>query len=93
MKKKKWLLSLISVLTLFLILSACSEDKKEDETTDTTDEKKPQVLVFGRGGDSVSLDPAIVTDGESFKVTENIFETLLEFGPQDTTIQPGLAKK
>lgn len=93
MKKKKWLLSLFFVLTLSLILSACSEDKKDDKTTDTTDEKKPQVLVFGRGGDSVSLDPAIVTDGESFKVTENIFETLLEFGPQDTTIQPGLAKK
>lgn len=38
---------------------------------------KPQdVLVFGRGSDSVGLDPALENDGESFKVCDNIYETL-----------------
>ncbi|MEO4055465.1 ABC transporter substrate-binding protein [Solibacillus sp. CAU 1738] len=75
--------------------SETETDTETDTTTTETQENtpaKPQILVFGRGADSVSLDPAIVTDGESFKVTQNVFETLLNFGPQDTTIQPGLAK-
>lgn len=41
---------------------------------------------------SVALDPAVVTDGESFTVTANIYETLVNFGERDVTIQPGLAK-
>ena len=67
-------------------------DTETDGNQKSDMEESPQVLVFGRGGDSVSLDPAIVTDGESFKVTQNIFETLLNFGEEDTTIDPGLAK-
>lgn len=64
-----------------------------DAATDDSTSSTPQVLVFGRGADSVSLDPGIVTDGESFKVTQNLFETLLNFGEQNTTIHPGLAKE
>ncbi|RUL51575.1 ABC transporter substrate-binding protein [Lysinibacillus antri] len=102
-KNKLWSLGLFLLLMLSVVLAACSGgDEEGSETTEKTDEPAtetatkeavPQVLVFGRGGDSVSLDPAIVTDGESFKVTENIFETLLNFGEQDTTINPGLAKE
>ena len=51
------------------------------------------ILVFGRGGDSTSLDPSRVTEGETFKVTINLYETLLNFGEQDTTVVPGLAKE
>ncbi len=49
-------------------------------------------FVFGRGGDSVKLDPAVVTDGESFRVTDQIFETLVQFNGSTTDIKPGLAK-
>ncbi|RKQ13683.1 ABC transporter substrate-binding protein [Ureibacillus endophyticus] len=103
-RNKLWSVGLFLLLALTAILAACSNNEETTEpaktetsgeaaTEETTNESVPQVLVFGRGGDSVSLDPAIVTDGESFKVTENIFETLLEFGEQDTTIQPSLAKE
>ncbi|MEK4230750.1 ABC transporter substrate-binding protein [Solibacillus sp. FSL H8-0538] len=103
MKNKKfWSFGLFLLLALSMVLAACGSDTEKEETStttaptsETTTEEKaapPQVLVFGRGGDSVSLDPAIVTDGESFKVTQNLFETLLNFGEQDTTINPGLAK-
>ncbi|MCM3388493.1 ABC transporter substrate-binding protein [Ureibacillus chungkukjangi] len=103
-KSKLWSFGLIMLLALSVLLAACSaeegtteepaetsEETNDGTTTEETEEAVPQILVFGRGGDSVSLDPAIVTDGESFKVTENIFETLLNFGEQDTTINPGLA--
>lgn len=50
-----------------------------------------KTLIFGRGGDSVSLDPANVTDGESFRVTRQIYETLLDTKPGTFDIVPGLA--
>src|SRR3990170_8390255 len=34
----------------------------------------PVTFIFGRGADSVQLDPAIVTDGESFRVTGQVLE-------------------
>ena len=50
------------------------------------------VLVFGRGSDSVGLDPALENDGESFKVCDNIYETLVTYGEESTAIEPQLAK-
>ncbi len=109
LKRNFWLLGLmLLVLSIFLVACGADKtdgDNSSSSNTDNTDNtdsaddgneetsSKPQILVFGRGGDSVSLDPAIVTDGESFKVTQNLFETLLNFGEQDTTIHPGLATK
>ncbi|TQR19303.1 ABC transporter substrate-binding protein [Psychrobacillus vulpis] len=101
-KKKIWSFITLMVFALILVLAACSSDdtsseqpKKEDEgtTEKETSSTGNKVLIFGRGGDSVSLDPIAVTDGESFKVTQNVFETLLNFGEQDTTIHEGLATK
>jgi len=103
MRRKTWSFGLFLLLLLSVVLAACNAETTDEPATDNTEtetvenpqgdtEQSPQVLVFGRGGDSVSLDPAIVTDGESFKVTENLFETLLNFGEQDTTIHPGLAE-
>ncbi|MBD8037948.1 ABC transporter substrate-binding protein [Solibacillus sp. A46] len=108
-KGKVYSLSLIMLLMMALFLAACGADEEDTSTSesgtdssatntesDATDDSKsstPQILVFGRGADSVSLDPGTVTDGESFKVTQNLFETLLNFGEQDTTINPGLAKE
>jgi peptide/nickel transport system substrate-binding protein/oligopeptide transport system substrate-binding protein len=94
-KKKLWSLALLVMLILSTVLAACSSDSSDgDKGEDKGGESsEPKILVFGRGGDSVSLDPARATDGESFKVTQNIFETLLNFGEQDTTINEGLATK
>ena len=49
------------------------------------------VLVFGRSGDSVGLDPGRETDGESFYIADNVYETLTQFKPGTTEIVPGLA--
>jgi ABC-type transport system substrate-binding protein len=50
------------------------------------------VLVFGRSGDSVGLDPARETDGESFYGSTQIFDTLVEFAPGTTEVVPALAE-
>ncbi|CDN42379.1 peptide ABC transporter substrate-binding protein [Paenibacillus sp. D9] len=49
-------------------------------------------LITARGGDSAALDASIVTDGESLKVTQQIFEGLLDYKPGTTEIQPKLAE-
>ncbi len=50
-------------------------------------------LIFGRGGDSVGLDPAFEEDGESFKVCDNIYDTLVQYKDRSTEIEPGLATR
>lgn len=99
--KKIWSFLLFFGLIALLFLAACSSENEnsegngDDGNTEGNSESsgEPKVLIFGRGGDSVNLDPISVTDGESFKVTQNVFETLVNFGEQDTTINPGLAKE
>jgi peptide/nickel transport system substrate-binding protein len=49
-------------------------------------------LVFGRGGDSVGLDPAYETDGNSFMVCDNIYEALVAYADESTSLEPGLAE-
>ena len=48
-------------------------------------------FTYGRGADSVSLDPINATDGESFVVTRQVMDTLLSFKPGTTDPIPSLA--
>jgi peptide/nickel transport system substrate-binding protein len=48
-------------------------------------------FVFGRGADSVGLDPVNVTDGESLRATRQIFDGLLRFDPGSFDVAPALA--
>jgi len=50
------------------------------------------VLVFGRSGDSTSLDPAHATDGESFYGSKQVYDTLVQFKIGTTVMEPGLAE-
>ena len=47
-------------------------------------------FIIGRGADSGSLDAAHVNDGESFKVAELIFDTLVQYARDSMEIEPGL---
>jgi ABC-type transport system substrate-binding protein len=49
-------------------------------------------LIFARNGDSVSLYCIDETDGESFWVCEQVFQSLLDFEPGTTNVQPALAE-
>jgi peptide/nickel transport system substrate-binding protein len=52
---------------------------------------KAGTLVFGNVGEPTYLDPALVSDGVSFMVTEQIFEGLVKLKPGTTKIVPSLA--
>ena len=49
-------------------------------------------LVFGGSADPTYLDPALASDGETFRVTEQIYETLVKLKPGTLKLIPWLAK-
>ncbi len=63
------------------------------ETEEPVEEMEPVAFIFGRGGDSVQLDPAIVTDGESFRVTGQCLEPLYQYEQGTTTPVSALAEE
>lgn len=95
---KKFKLLTIAFVLILGILAGCS-GKSVDNSTEKPkkDDKKnistQNTLIVARGGDSAALDPSIVTDGESSKVTEQIFEPLLKYKEGTTEVEPGLAEK
>src|SRR5688500_19658226 len=49
-------------------------------------------LVFGTASDPVVLDGALVSDGESLRVIDQIMETLVSLKPGTTELEPALAE-
>jgi peptide/nickel transport system substrate-binding protein len=98
MKKHSFKMLLIAIMAISMFLVGCSNNeetggKKEPASNGGSGSGSTKdTLVYGRGGDSTSLDPITTTEGEAFKVTENIFETLVQFGDQDVSLNPGLAE-
>lgn len=93
--KKRFLLPFL-LLVLSFGLMACSNDKgaKEEGSKGASEKTAGQTeLIYGRGADTTSLDPGVVTDGESLKVAENIFDTLVNYADDSTEVVPGLAKE
>ncbi len=50
-------------------------------------------FVFGNQGEPVSLDPAIITDGISNRITRQIYEGLTKYKGATTEVVPALAEK
>jgi ABC-type transport system substrate-binding protein len=95
----KCLLVGLSFALIIFAVSGCGEEKKEVAKVAAPEKKaepEPAVdkgtLIFGRGGDSVGLDPAYETDGNSFMVCDNVFEALVFYADESTALEPGLAE-
>jgi peptide/nickel transport system substrate-binding protein len=54
---------------------------------------KLKTLVFGTASDPVTLDGSLVSDGESLRVIDQLFESLVRLRPGTTKVEPGLATK
>jgi peptide/nickel transport system substrate-binding protein len=52
-----------------------------------------QTFVFGAQGEPVQLDPAVITDGISSRITRQIFEGLVKYKGATTEVEPALAEK
>jgi len=85
-RKLKFLLFAL-VLMLALGAASCGGDDEEaggDGATGGT-------LVFGTASDPVVLDGALVSDGESLRVIDQLFEGLVTLEPGTTEVIPALA--
>ena len=60
---------------------------------ETTPAESGGTLVFGTSSDPVVLDGAFVSDGESLRAIDQIFETLVTTEDGGTAIEPALAKE
>ena len=80
-------------IRLGIILVALSLTLTWGSIRSTQTPVKGGTFVYGRGADSVGLDPAVVTDGESFRVTRNVYESLLEYKRTSTEVVAGLAER
>ena len=88
LRKLKGLLALASATVLVLGAAACApSDRGKDGSGSSQD-----TLRFGAPGDPKSLDPSLATDGETFRMSRQVFETLLKHEPGGTKIVPSLAE-
>nr|WP_189348433.1 ABC transporter substrate-binding protein [Zhihengliuella salsuginis] len=60
-----------------LALSACAESQREDDGGGGGDSDVDSTFIFAASSDPQSLDPAFASDGESFRVSRQIFEGLV----------------
>jgi peptide/nickel transport system substrate-binding protein len=88
------------VLALAAVAAGCGgDDDDADEgdavATEPADDETPTgggTLVFGAASDPVVLDGALVSDGESLRPIDQIFEGLVGLEPGGTEIVPQLAE-
>jgi peptide/nickel transport system substrate-binding protein len=80
--------ALAAAAVVALALSGCAESTRGDQK-DTSD----RTLIFGTAGEPKVLDPAMATDGESFRIARQVYETLLTHEEGGTAIVGGLAER
>ncbi|MEU5155487.1 ABC transporter substrate-binding protein [Glycomyces sp. NPDC021274] len=68
---------------------SCPERTDGEPAADTA-RNDSEPFVFGTPGDPTSLDPILASDGETFRVNRQVFDTLLDADCTDTV--PGLAE-
>lgn len=73
--------SIVNILDLVIVASMIGDSTSEMST-----------VIFGRGGDSVTLDPSQMLDGESAKVCDMVYDTLVQYRGTTTDIEPALAE-
>jgi peptide/nickel transport system substrate-binding protein len=85
-------LALSAAALTAVTLSACASSDRDSDGGEGGGGQTGGTLVFGAAGDPAMLDPAFGSDGETFRVSRQIFEGLLgnELGGTDPV--PELAK-
>ena len=75
-----------------LILSGCAESERGGGTDAESEGGVNSTFVFAASSDPKSLDPAYASDGESFRVSRQIFEGLVGVEPGTADPAPLLAE-
>ena len=75
-------------------LAACASSARSGSGDSSSASAGPTggTMIFGAAGAPKLFDPYYATDGETFRVSRQIFEGLVSFTPGTADVAPGLAK-
>lgn len=75
------------------LMTGCSGGKPEESVAKGRDahELRPDELIIALQSDGKSLDPHTVNDAASMRLVENMYSTLLRYGPDYGSLEPDLA--
>ena len=79
--------------TLALTLAACAQSERTSGTDQTTGGDTKATFTFGAAGAPEVFDPFYASDGETFRVTRQMFEGLVGIKAGTADIEPELAEK
>ncbi|WP_347755998.1 ABC transporter substrate-binding protein [Agrococcus sp. ProA11] len=78
-----------------LVLTGCVQSQRDDDSDgggSATDSDVNSTFIFAGSSDPSGLDPAFANDGESFRISRNIFEGLIGVTPGTADPEPLLAE-
>ncbi|QSB14985.1 ABC transporter substrate-binding protein [Natronosporangium hydrolyticum] len=70
-------------------LAGCAQSERDDDDDASVD--TDATLIFGTAGEALTLDPTFASDGETMRVSRQVFDTLIQVAPGTTDIEPALA--
>jgi peptide/nickel transport system substrate-binding protein len=75
-----------------LSMASCASSDREEPSAEGGGGESGGTMVFGAAGDPTMLDPAFGSDGETFRISRQIFDGLLTTEPGTADLAPALAK-
>ena len=77
--------------TVALTLAACAQSERDSGGSSGSGSSSGGTFTFGAAGAPEVFDPFYATDGETFRITRQIFDGLVAIKPGTAQIEPGLA--
>ncbi|WP_285749518.1 ABC transporter substrate-binding protein [Lentzea sp. NBRC 105346] len=88
--RRRWIAVIGMTGAAALALSACAQSERG---TDSGSGKVGGTFTFGAAGAPKLFDPFYATDGETFRVSRQMYEGLVGFKPGTAEVEPALATK
>jgi oligopeptide transport system substrate-binding protein len=88
---EKAVVRLLLVWWLLMLVACRSAEAVGEEADGTAEPMAPMVLAYNFGGDLITIDPALATDGVSVDVLSQLFEGLTTLDPSSAEPRPALA--
>ena len=93
--RRRGLIAVTGTAIAAMLLAGCVASERESDTEDSGESTSDvdSTFVFAASSDPVALDPAFAQDGETFRVSRQIFEGLIGTEPGTADPAPLLAEK
>ncbi|MBP6995234.1 MAG: ABC transporter substrate-binding protein [Phycicoccus sp.] len=88
---KRKVTPLVALTAVALVASACATSDRSSDSSSSGSTGGDSTFTFGAAGAPKLFDPFYATDGETFRVSRQIFETLVDIKPGTADLAPGLA--